>query len=689
MVGTSFFALPSPSMSVDTPSSAANREQIEALLDQAFAAFEQGQVEPARRAFLAVLALDQRDFDALHMLGVIAMQADKDMPRAIGLLRQAVEADPEVGMAYTNLGIACMESGQPEPALAAFDKAVVLEPSVEAFFGRGTAQAALEQWASALESFGQVVAAQPRHAQAHFNRGTALLALRRFADALAAYEQAIALQPRHVAALINKGHALQALGRHADALAAYDEAIAIEPTRPAAWLGRGDASLDLQRHADALACFDKALTLKPDHVEALCNRATALLRMGRIEEAVTGYERALAVSPSHAVTLTNLSGALREAQRHEEALAMADRAVAQAPDLAHAHMNRGNALLDLCRLDQASGAYARALALLPDETEPRWALGWTSLLAGDWAQGLPLHEIRWQKPGFSSRPRGFRQPLWLGPADAGELRGKTILLHAEQGLGDTLQFCRYAPMVAALGARVLLEVQPPLKKLMATLAGPAQVLAAGEPLPAFDVHCPLMSLPLAFQSTPAKLPADVPYLRADPALVQKVAQTLSGREAGMQPKGQARIGLVWSGNAAHRHDRHRSMPLATLLAALPPGPAYYCLQKDVREADAATLTARPDVACLNETLQNFDDTAALVEQMDLVITIDTSLAHLAGALGKPTWILLARSPDWRWLMDREDSPWYPSARLFRQAAWGQWDAPLAQVRHALDAWLKA
>lgn len=665
-------------MPADTPPTAAQRDQIEALLDQAFAAFEQAQVEPARRVFLDVLKLDAQDFDALHMLGVIAMQADKDMIRAIGLFRQAIEVDAQVGMAYTNLGIACMEAGQPEPALAAFDKAAALEPSVEAFFGRGVAQQALKQWAGAADSFAQVVALQPAHAEAHFNRGTACLELKRFEDAAAAYDRAIALQPKHVSALINKAHALLALGRQTEALLHYDKAIAIEPTRPAAFNGRGDVCMALQRFDEALPSYDKALALKPDHIEALCNRSTALLKLRRVEEAIAGYERALALAPQHAVVLTNLSGALRDALRHEEALACADRALAQVPELAVAHTNRGNALLDLCRLDEACAAFGRSLALQPEDAEARWALGWGSLLKGDWARGLPLFEARWQKAGFSSQPRHFTQPLWLGDAD---LRGKTILLHAEQGLGDTIQFCRYAPMVAALGARVLLEVQAPLKPLMGTLGEGIQVLAAGEaPLPAFDVHCPLMSLPLAFKSTPAELPATVPYLRADPAHTSALSPQL---------KPSPRIGLVWSGNAAHRHDRHRSMSLATLLSALPEGAHYYCLQKDVRETDAPTLKSRSDVVYLGEALQSFEGTAALVDQMDLVIAIDTSLAHLAGALGKPTWILLSRSPDWRWLMDREDCPWYPSARLFRQPAWGQWEAPLRQVRQALDSWLRA
>lgn len=629
------------------PASAANRDQIDALLDQAFAAYEQGQMDQAHGHFQAALALDPQDFDALHMLGVMAMQK-RELPQAIALFEQAIASDPQAGMAYTNMGIACMESGLPEKALANFDKAVALEPSVEAFFGRGVVQQTLQQWAATEASFAQV----------------------------------LAMQPTHVAALINRGHACLMLKRLDDAVACYEKAIAIEPTRAGAFAGLGDALLSMQRFPQALAAYDRALALKAEQPDLLGNRASTLLKLKRLPEAITCYEQALKLAPRNAIILSNLSGALRESARHTEALAMAERALEVDPKLGGAHMNRGNALLDLARLDEAKQAFSMARQVQPDDVEAQWAVGWTSLLSGDWATGLPLFEVRWKKPGFSSEPRGFTQPLWLGDTD---LRGRTILLHAEQGLGDTVNFCRYVPLVAELGAKVVLEVQPPLKGLVRSLAGGAQVIARGEPLPAFDVHCPLMSLPLAFKSTPTHLPAPQAYLRADPQQVSALAERLGPRT---QPRTQPRIGLVWSGNAAHRNDVNRSMPLATLMSALPTsGVQYYCLQKDIREADLPTLKARPDIIRLHDVLQGFDSTAALVDQMDLVISVDTSIAHLAGALGKPCWILLSRVPDWRWLVDRADCPWYPSARLFRQTNWGQWQAPLQDITAALPGWL--
>lgn len=701
------------------PSSPADSALIEARLDQAFDAYEQGRLDLAAEAFQSVLALSPQEFDALHMLGVMATQ-QRDLPRAIDLLRRAVASDPEAGMAHTNLGVALVEAGQPELALASLDRGVALEPSPQAHFSRGVAQLALQQHEAAAQSFAAVVAQQPTHVEAHFNRGSALMALQRWDEALASLGQVLQLHPRHVSALVNRGQVHAALGHGLEALADHDQAIAIEPGRAAAWSARGEALHALGRDDDALRSFDKAISLQPDRwrtwlarghaclalgraqdalmgcdkalallpsvppspspwrAEVLAGRGHALARLGRLPEAVASYRQALALVPDDAVVLANLSGVLRDLGQLDEALACADRAVALDAQLPGAHTNRGNALQDMGRPAEASASFAQALSLRPDDLDLQWALGWSHLLTGHWAEGLPLFEVRWQRPSFPAVRRGFTQPLWLGDAD---LQGRTILLHAEQGLGDTLQFCRYAPLVAARGARVVLEVQPPLKGLMASLAGVDQVLAAGEPLPAFDCHCPLMSLPLAWRSTPDTVPAAPSYLQAPAAALAEVAQRLGARS-------RPRIGLVWSGNAAHRNDANRSLPLSLLLSALPEGPQYVCLQRDVRDEDLRTLQSRPDILRFEDVAQTFEGTAALTTLMDLVISVDTSLAHLAGALGCPTWVLLPAMSDWRWLTQRSDSPWYPKARLYRQATWGQWSAPLQALHDDLASWLR-
>lgn len=653
---------------------AADPDVIDALLDQAEAAMGQGQMAQARAVFQEVLRLDPRQFDALHLLGVMALQQG-DFAASIDLISQAIAVDASVEMAHANVGIAWLQSQQPTKAVAAFEQAIALAPDyVEAHFGRGVALLELKQWDAAIACFAQTLARQPGNAEAHFNQGNAYLGLQRFNEAITSYNQVLALLPQHAAAFINRGHAWVALNRGVEALASYDQAIALQPNSASAYSGRGNACQALQRFEEALASYDRSLALQPGQAMVLGNRGSALLKLRRVAESINSYEQAIALDPHDATVRSNLGGALRDAERWQEALAQCERALDIDADHAGAHMNRGNVLLDLGHLGPAREAFAKTHALQPDNADAQWGQGWCDLLAGDWERGLPQFEWRWKKGVFTTtKPRSFSQPLWLGQAD---LRGRTILLHAEQGLGDTLQFCRYVPMVAALGARVLLEVQPALAGLMGTLAGGAQVLVQGEPLPAFDYHCPLMSLPLAFKSTPASVPAPASYLSADPALVKTWGERLGA-------KTQPRIGLVWSGNAAHRNDHHRSIALATVLSALPPGLEFYVLQKDIRDGDALTLKAHPEVRHLTEALQTFDGTAALIQHMDLVISVDTSMAHLAGALGKPTWILLSKIPDWRWLMDRSDSPWYPCARLFRQTTWGQWAEPLREVGQAL------
>ncbi len=618
-------------------------QAIDNLVDQAIAALESGLLDQAKSHFQTVLQHDPDQFDSLHLLGVIAMRQG-DLPKAIELISQAVGIYQDVPEAYTNLGIACMEAKKPEQAVAHFDQAIALEPG---------------------------------NPELHFAKGNALMALQRVAEAVACFSQTLTLQPGHVAALINRGYALATLQRQTEAIADYDRAIALQPKRVTAWTGKADALMALKRYDQALAQYDWALSLQSDQFQTWTHRGNALLKLKRPLEAITSHERALKLAPQNPVVLTNLAGALREAERWEEALARCDQALAIDPQLAGAHMNRGSVLMDMGRLGPAREAFVQVIALQPHNADAHWGQGWCDMLMGDWDRGLPQLEWRWQKESFTSKPRSFTQPMWLGDAD---LNGRTILLHAEQGLGDTIQFCRYAPLLIEQGARVLLEVQPTLKTLMGTLHPAIQVLGRDEgPLPAFDFHCPLMSLPLAFKTTPDTVPASAPYLRAAPEQVQKWAQRLG-------PRTQPRIGLVWSGNAAHSNDHNRSIPLATVMAALPKGensPQYVCLQKDIRDSDLATLKAHPNITLLTDALQTMDGTAALIELMEQVISVDTSIAHLAGALGKPTSILLSKMPDWRWLMGRDDSPWYGAARLYRQTIWGQWTEPLQQVAHGL------
>jgi hypothetical protein len=390
---------------------------------------------------------------------------------------------------------------------------------------------------------------------------------------------------------------------------------------------------DLKRPAEALAAFDRALQLKPDFAEALSNRGLVLHELDRLDEALAAYDRSLQLRP----------------------------------DLADSHANRGNALQELGRHEEALAAYGRALAAWPGHEAIYLNESLSRLVTGDLAGGWPRYEWRWQHNSELPPARQFAEPLWLGREP---IAGRTILVYAEQGLGDTIQFCRYARLLAERGATVLLRVQPPLVALLQGLEGVSLVFGAGEAPPPFDVHCPLLSLPLAFGTTLETIPPGGAYLRPTGATF---AGRLAAWGARLGATDRPRVGLVWSGNVHHKNDRNRSIPLQAFAAIASPRARFIALQNEIRDADRAVLAQRGDIEWHGDALVDFAETAALVAQLDLVISVDTSVAHLAAAMGKPVWLLLPLNPDWRWLLGREDSPWYESMRLFRQtrrAAWG-------------------
>ncbi|HET9618572.1 MAG TPA: tetratricopeptide repeat-containing glycosyltransferase family protein [Pseudolabrys sp.] len=428
------------------------------------------------------------------------------------------------------------------------------------------------------------------------------------------------------------------------------------------------------RDAEAIAFIDRALALRPDNAAALSNRALSLRALGRAHEALACCDRALAVKPDFADAHNNRGLALAALKRPAEALKSYEAALSHAPAHIDALNNCGIALFEVNRLDEALVCFDRVLALRPGHVHGSWNRAQVLLLMGDFARGWPEHEGR-----LASNPRlkrGFTQPLWLGDAP---LAGRTILLRAEQGLGDTIQFCRYAPMVAARGARVVLEVQRPLVDLMRTLDSAIEVVARGDALPEFDLHCPLLSLPLAFKTELTTIPARTPYLRAPAGAIDWKSRLGTKRP---------RIGLVWSGNPGHKRDATRSIPFYALMPLLDIDASFVSLQKDVRASDAALLKQTGQVVDVADSLTSFAETASLIATLDLVISVDTSAAHLTGALGKPLWLLLPQVPDWRWLMGRDDSPWYPTARLFRQDTTRAWGGVVARIRAALEDFVR-
>jgi tetratricopeptide (TPR) repeat protein len=536
----------------------------------------------------------------------------------------------------------------------------------------GAIQSQTARHADAVATYDRVVELRPSHAEAHFNRGVSLQALKRYEEALASYDCALDLQPDYPEALTNRGVVLKELNRLNEALASYDRALALRPDHAEAHYNRGIALQQLKRYEEALACFDRVLAVRPKAITAHNLRGIALHQLNRFEQTIEAFDRALAVQPNYAAALNNRANVLKKLRRFDEALESYNRAIAVRPSFAEAYNNRALLFKDIRRYGDALADYARAIHLMPNYADAHWNEALTRLRIGDYERGWQKYEWRWERSDFIGQKRNYAQPLWRGE----DIQGKTILLHSEQGFGDTIQFCRYAPLVAARGARVILDVQKPLLRLMASVPGVSQLIPAGRSPPDFDVHCPLMSLPLAFGTRVETIPSKTPYLRVAPQLRKAWQERLAAKRRPL-------VGLVWSGNPAHKNDENRSISLRTLMPLLAINAAFVSLQKDLRPDDAAVLAAHPEIADFSELLTDFAETSALISHLDLVISVDTSVAHLAGALGKRVWVLLPYSADWRWLVDRDDSPWYPTARLFRQDESRSWDGVIRRVEAAL------
>jgi len=428
------------------------------------------------------------------------------------------------------------------------------------------------------------------------------------------------------------------------------------------------------RHAEALEAYAQVLAFVPDDADALFNRSQLLLHLGRPEEALDGFDRVAALQPSDAGTQRARGVILQSLGRLEEALAAFGAALAAAPEDSEALISRAAVLHALGRYEEAIASYERAQAIRPQGALAHYNESLCRLAIGDYARGWPKYEWRWKWDGFPSPRLAFREPRWLGGEN---VAGKTILVHAEQGLGDTLQFLRYVPLLAARGAKVVLMVQRALLPLLGGFAGAERVVAAGEALPAADLHVPLLSLPLAFGTTLESVPANLPYLAADAGRVAARREALG---AGAKPL----VGVCWRGNAQYRSDRERSIVFGKFAPLLEtPGLRFVGLQKELTAEEQALLPRNADFANPGES---FTATAEIIAALDLVITVDTAFAHLAGALGRPFWVLVPRVPHWCWLRDRRDSPWYPAARVYRQPARGEWSGVLREVAGALAAW---
>jgi tetratricopeptide (TPR) repeat protein len=513
----------------------------------------------------------------------------------------------------------------------------------------------------------QILAFDTRHADGLYLLGMAGFKTKRYEMAERMIRRAIAANPNHAYYHSNLGNALKAQNKLDEAAPSFERALQIKPDHEEACYNLGNTYLTQKRLDEAAEAYKRALQIKPDYVDARCNLGSVFRQQKKLDEAVDCFQRALVLAPQHPDLCCNMGDALHAQGKVDEAIGWYRRTLEFNPEHSKACNCLCNAFFDKGDLTQSTAWCERALALEPGFGDARMNQCLLQLLQGDYRNGWRNYEVRWKV----YTPRTSPQPLWLGAP----LKGARILLHAEQGLGDSLQFLRYVPLVQAAGGRVMLDLPAKLHRLVRGFPGILALANTGDPLPYFDCHCPLMSLPLALGTTLETVPAQVPYLSAPP-------EALAAAALLPWPASGLKVGLAWTGNPDHPKNKFRSVPLDLLESLFDlEGVHFFSLQMGPA---AAELAARKlPIADLAPVTGDMADTAAQMAHLDLIVSIDTSMAHLAGALARPVWVLLGHSPDWRWLMDREDSPWYPTARLFRQPRHDDWPSVIARVRTAL------
>lgn len=693
---------------------ATEEDAVSALFGQALAHHQAARLGDAEQLYLRILSIEPGHADSLHLLGVVSTQTGRHAI-AVDLIRKAIGLNGRSSTYHSNLGSVLQTLGRMSEAVVCYRRALALNAqSPEAYNNLGNALQNQKLPAEALSCFRRALALRPDFPAAANNLAITLRDLGRLDEALACCRAAIALHPdaggmynnlaialrglsrndeasailfralqldpRNLEAMNTLGNTFREQGRMNEAVACFRQAIDLRPDYAEAHNNLGCALRALGRQAAAAGCFRRALTLKPDFAEAHNNLGLALRDQSRLDGAVVCHHRALALKPVFPDADNNLGIAYQEQGRFEDALDCFQRVLALSPGSPEAHNNLGLTLEELDRPDDVIACYRRAIDLKADFAEAHKNLAMALLARGDLGAGWAEYEWRWKTPDGLRYRRGFVHPQWRG--EVGD--GRILLIHAEQGYGDSLQFCRYVPLAAARGWRIVLEVPEPLLRLLSGLPGVERLVAQGADLPPFDVHCPMLSLPLALGTTLATIPAGGPYLRADDDEAARWERLLADEP-------HPRVGLVWAGRQrsqlphAAALDRRRSLAPDRLVPLLEvTGPRFFSLQKD----GPAVPAGFPVIDVMAE-MRDFADTAALIVNLDLVISVDTAVAHLAAALGKPVWLLDRFDPCWRWFRGRSDSPWYPTLHIFRQSRPGDWDDVLETLKDRLRRWCEA
>jgi tetratricopeptide (TPR) repeat protein len=638
-----------------------------------------GQLKEAEDYWRRALTQNPNDADVNSNLGILLNEM-KRFPEAEAAYRRALEIRPDHVKAHANLRSLLYEAKRFPEAEALYRQASAVWPDdASLHYNLGNLLYKARRFPEAEAAYRQALAIRPDDAEAHNNLANVLYETKRFPEAEAAYRQALAARPGYASAHHNLGNLLHETKRFAEAEAAYRQALAIHPDYFEAHISLGNQLCKEKHFPEAEACYRRALKIRPDHPNAHANLGIVLKEIRRFPEAEAACQRALEIRPDYVEAHANLGNLFMEVKRFPEAEAAYRRALAIQPERAETRSKLGNVLYETKRFAEAEAAYRQALSQ-PDYVDARWNLGLLLLHTGRFAEGWPLYEARYDEKNGAAcvRKPAVGYPQWQGES----LDGKSIVVHCELGFGDSIQFVRYLPLLKAMGTRRITVIcGQPLRALVESIDGVNTVLTPAEmaSVPAHDYWAFLLSLPLHFATTLDSMPNAIPYVR--PA-----ADRIHAWEARLPAPG-LRIGLVWKGNPRHQNDRNRSLPSLAALAPLwnVPGAHFVSLQKGQGEDEATTPPPGQPLIHLGTDINDFADSAAIIAQLDLVICVDTAIGHLAGALGKPCWILLPRTgTDWRWLEERTDSPWYPgTARLFRQGDQDDWADTVLQVAEAL------
>jgi tetratricopeptide (TPR) repeat protein len=614
-------------------------------------------------------------FAAHNQQGLAEFKANR-FEEAVGSFRKALDIRRDPGVLH-NLGVAYAKLGKLDDAVAIFREALELNPeAVTSHKNLGLAYHQLRKLDLAVVHYTEAAQREPANPATHYDLGRVLFEAGRFEEAATTYHQALRLDPKLWTAHHDLGRCLVKLGKKEEAVASYEEAVRIKPDAAEVHNNLGILLENSRKYPEAIECFRRALRFNPHSTETHSNLGVALAGQGKLEDAVASYREALRLAPSSAEAHNNLGNALRALGKLHESLSHLEEAIRVLPSYAEAYNNLGITQLQMGNAAAAIASYGRALELKPDYAEARLNRALALLGQGEFDEGWREYEGRWHGNGLQKRP--YPQPEWAGES----LPQGTVLLYTEQGLGDTLQFIRFAPLVRERVGTVILEVPGSLLNVLKPCPGISQFVRQGETLPEFTTHCPLLSLPRIFRTVLETIPAPVPYLTPDPERVTRW-------QARLRSLPGLKLGIAWQGNREFRGDRQRSLalrffaPLATL-----PGVTLVSLQKGEGCQQVDEVSEQffvHNLPGLDEDGGSFVDTAAVMSQLDLVVTSDTAIAHLAGALGVPVWVVLSAAADWRWLRQREDSPWYPTMRLFRQTRMGQWEDVFERIAGELES----